>query len=109
MPSRSMDTVGQEKKFRTLSSPRGLQRSEGGLMPGNADRIILVYDADSGLGAMMLDVVKKLVGREDCALCEITYSPIGKRAAWSACEARLGVAVQELHRDQLPADWGIAR
>ena len=73
------------------------------------DRIILVYDADSGVAALLLDVCKKLFGREDCALCALTYSPVGKRRAWSACAKGLGVAVEELHRDRLPADWGIAR
>jgi hypothetical protein len=73
------------------------------------DRLILVYDADSGVGAMLLDVLKKAAGKEDCALCEITYSPVGKRGAWRQCERRLGVIVDELHRDQLPEAWGIAR
>jgi hypothetical protein len=76
-------------------------------MPVN--RVILVYNGDSGLAAMLLDAVKKAAGREDCALCEITYSPIGKRREWAACERRLGVAVEELHRDRLPREWGIAR
>lgn len=73
------------------------------------DRIILVYDGDSGLRAMLLDVVKKAVGQEDCALCEITYGPLGKRDAWRACEKRLGVVVDELHRDEVPADWKLSR
>ncbi len=73
------------------------------------ERIILVYDADSGLRAMLLDVLKKVTGREECALCEIAYSPIGKRRSWAACEARLGVPVEELHREKLPGAWGIAR
>jgi hypothetical protein len=72
------------------------------------DRIILVYNADSGLGALLIDVVKKAVGREDCALCEITYGALGKRAAWAACEKRLGVPVEALHRDELPPAWGVA-
>ena len=76
-------------------------------MPGPVDRIVLVYNADSGLGALLLDVIKKATGREDCSLCEITYSAVGKRQAWRACEARLGVPVEELHRDQLPPAWGI--
>jgi hypothetical protein len=76
---------------------------------GSLDRLILVYDGDSGLRAMLLDMVKKCAGREDCALCEITYSPLGQRSSFRACKARLGVAVEELHRDQLPADWGISR
>jgi hypothetical protein len=73
------------------------------------NRIILVYNGDSGLSAMLLDVIKKATGREDCALCEITYSPVGKRRAWAACEARLGVKVEEMHRDRLPASWGVQR
>ncbi|NUP11859.1 MAG: hypothetical protein HOW73_37915 [Polyangiaceae bacterium] len=73
------------------------------------DRVILVYDGDSGIQAMLLDVVKKAVGREDCALCEITYSPLGKRSGWSRCAAGLGVPVTEIHRDQVPPEWGIAR
>jgi hypothetical protein len=71
------------------------------------ERIILIYNGDSGLMPMVLDVLKKAVGREDCPLCEITYSPVGKRRAWVACAARLGVPVEEMHRDQLPAAWGI--
>jgi len=78
-------------------------------MPGSVSRVVLVYNGDSGLAAMLLDAVKKAAGREDCALCEITYSPVGKRGEWAACERRLGVAVEELHRDRLPAAWGISR
>jgi hypothetical protein len=73
------------------------------------DKIILVYNGDSGLGAILMDVLKKATGREDCALCEITYSPLGKRREWAACEQRLGVAVEALHRDRLPPEWGIGR
>ncbi|HLZ47067.1 MAG TPA: hypothetical protein VKR80_00275 [Candidatus Limnocylindria bacterium] len=73
------------------------------------DSLILVYDGDSGLRAMLLDVLKKAAGREDCPLCEITYTPLGKRREWKACEARLGLAIRELHRDQLPRDWKIPR
>ena len=77
-------------------------------MPAALNRVILVYNADSGLRALLLDVLKKAAGREECALCELTYGPLGKRRAWAACETRLGVAVEELHRDQLPPEWGIA-
>ena len=60
-------------------------------------------------GAVVLDVLKKAAGREDCALCELTYSPTGKRPARKACEARLGVAITELHRDRIPRDWNVQR
>ena len=72
------------------------------------DALILVYDGQSGVRSMLLDVVKKAVGREDCPLCAITYGPLGKRRAWTACEARLGIPIEELHRDELPSAWSIA-
>jgi hypothetical protein len=74
----------------------------------NPTELILVYDGRSGVRAMLLDVVKKAVGREECPLCEITYSPIGRRSSWNRCQARLGMPVTEMHRDELPADWGIS-
>jgi hypothetical protein len=73
------------------------------------DSLILVYDGDRGLRAMLLDVLKKATGREDCPLCEITYSPLGKRQEWKACEVRLDLTIRELHRDELPRDWRIRR
>jgi hypothetical protein len=73
------------------------------------ERLIFAYDADSGLRAMLVDVLKKAVGREDCPLCEITYGSLGKRRQWTECEARIGMAVEELHRDRIPEAWGIGR
>lgn len=73
------------------------------------DRIILVYDGDSGLAAMLLDAAKKALGREDCALCEMTHGPLGKRDAWRRCESDLGVIVDELHRNQVPEAWAVSR
>lgn len=73
------------------------------------DRVILVYDGSSGLRAMLVDVLKKSVGTEDCPLCEITHGPLGKRDAWRKCERRIGVIIEELHRDRLPQEWGLAQ
>jgi hypothetical protein len=73
------------------------------------DRVILVYDGHSGVRAMLLDVLRKAVGREDCPLCEITHGPLGKRDAWRRCERRLGVMVDALHRDQIPEAWSLSR
>lgn len=78
-------------------------------MTRRPESLILVFDADSGLRALVLDVLKKAAGREECALCEITYGPLGKRSGWKACERRLGLPVSELHRDELPPEWSIPR
>lgn len=89
--------------------PTALSLPRPGATHSRPDRVVLVYDGDSGLRAMLLDAVKKAAGREECALCEITYGPLGKRGEWRACETRLGVIVDELRRDQLPAEWGVER
>jgi hypothetical protein len=78
-------------------------------MSRTVNRLILVYNGDSGLRAMLLDALKKAVGREECSLCEMTYSSFGKRRSWVTCAARLGVPVEELHRDEIPPTWGISR
>lgn len=72
------------------------------------ESLVFVYDGASGLAAMALDVLKKLAGREECPLCEITYSPTGKRSTWRECERRLGMPVEEMHRDELPSSWGVS-
>lgn len=82
-------------------------RAAGAVVHSEPDRLILVFNAESGLRAMLLDVLKKAVGREDCALCEITYGPLGKRGDWKQCERALGLVVDEIHRDQIPPGWNL--
>ena len=77
-------------------------------MPSNPKKLILVYSGDSGLATMIVDVVKKSIGREDCPLCEITYTPVGKRASWVACTKRLDIEVEETHRDRVPPEWNLS-
>lgn len=80
-----------------------------GTPAGYPDRIILVYDGASGARAMVLDAVKKALGREDCARCAITHGALAKREAWRQCEARMGLKFDALHRDQLPEAWRLSR
>ena len=68
-------------------------------------RIILIYDGDSGLLPMVADVVKKTFGFEECPLCEITYSPLGKKGEWKNCEAKLPYPVEHKHRNEISTEW----
>lgn len=67
--------------------------------------IVLLYDADGGFVPMLADVVKKTFGFEECPLCEIVYSPVGKRGAWKQCEAKLPYPVEHKHRNEVPPAW----
>lgn len=48
------------------------------------DALVIVYNADEGLGAMLFDAVHKLVRPDTypCDLCAITYGPVSMRGAW---------------------------
>ncbi len=48
------------------------------------DALVIVYNADEGLGAMLFDAVHKLLRPETypCDLCAITYGPVSMRGAW---------------------------
>ena len=48
------------------------------------EALVIVYNADEGLGAMLFDAVHKLVRPDTypCDLCAITYGPVSMRGAW---------------------------
>jgi hypothetical protein len=70
-------------------------------------RLFFVYNSASGPFAMLADAVKKAAGIEECALCEITHGPLGKRGDWARCERGLGVPIEIVHRDEVPPAWKI--
>ena len=61
-----------------------------------------IYDADGSLAGELRYLVDKVLGRADCALCDLSHGwhPAGKRA-W---RQRQGAATQLtwLHRDEVP-------
>ncbi|MDD9938420.1 MAG: hypothetical protein OXT09_32725 [Myxococcales bacterium] len=65
--------------------------------------LLFIYNADSGALALLRDVALKLIGRGDCALCDLTHGPTGERTQWAACQRELPVPVELLHRDELDA------
>jgi hypothetical protein len=68
------------------------------------DRLLLVYDADAGRLAAVLDSARKLFALDACELCTITHGLTGERPSWSACKNDLGVPVAGLHRDELSGE-----
>jgi hypothetical protein len=70
-------------------------------MPRPVDRLLFVYNADSGTLNAILDSARKLLSADGCPLCSLTHSLAGERAAWTRCRESLGVAVDYVHRDEL--------
>ncbi|MEM7585673.1 MAG: hypothetical protein AAF560_19950 [Acidobacteriota bacterium] len=69
--------------------------------PRTIRRLILVYNADRGKLAAMLESARKLLGAAGCSLCQITHGLAGEKDAWQDCRTELGVAIDHLHRDEL--------
>ena len=73
------------------------------------NKIIFVYNADSGLINAMKDWAHKIVSPETyaCSLCALTYDNLGMRRPWREFIKELGYEVEFLHRDELDEQHGI--
>lgn len=63
--------------------------------------VVGIYNADGSLSGELRYVLAKLVGRSDCALCDITHgwNPRGK-PSWRAARRGCGFDVRVIHRDE---------
>lgn len=64
-------------------------------------RYLGVYDADGGLAGELRYVVGHLLGTAECALCDITHSPVRRKRAWDAMVAELDAPFDLRHRNEL--------
>lgn len=68
------------------------------------DRLIFVYNADSGLLGAVIDSARKLLAIKGCALCSITHAITGEKDEWKTCKEELGVPIDYVHRDNIPSE-----
>jgi hypothetical protein len=64
-------------------------------------RYLGVYDADGGLAGELRYVVGHLLGTAECALCDITHSPVRRKRSWDAMVAELDAPFDLRHRNEL--------
>jgi hypothetical protein len=60
-----------------------------------------IYNADGGLAGEVRYIVGHLLGTAECALCDITHSPVRRKPEWDRFVARLAVPFAVLHRNEL--------
>ncbi len=70
-------------------------------MPRKVDRLLFVYNADSGTLNAIVDSTKKLLSINGCPLCSLTHSLAGERSEWLSCKESIGIPVDYVHRDEL--------
>ena len=73
------------------------------------EKLIFVYNADSGLLNALKDWTHKIVSPETypCNLCALTYDNLGMRRSWRNFIEALEFDVEFLHRDELEEQYGI--
>ncbi len=64
-------------------------------------RIVGVYRADGGLRGELQYLAGHYFRGRSCSLCEITHSPLRRKAAWDAAVADLGIPFDLLHLNEL--------
>lgn len=65
------------------------------------DRLVFIYNADSGRWSAIVDSAKKLLTVNGCALCSITHGLSGEKSDWKTCRDELGVPIDYVHRDEV--------
>lgn len=73
-------------------------------MRKDIDRLLFVFNADSGAFNAFLDSAKKLLMINGCALCSITHGLTGEKSDWKHCKEELGVPIDYVHRDDVDED-----
>lgn len=73
------------------------------------DKLIFVYNAESGILNAMKDWAHKIVSPETygCSLCALTYDNLGMLRPWREFVKELGYEVEFLHRDELEEQYGV--
>ena len=65
-------------------------------------RLIGVYDADGTFRGEVAYWIGARLGRQHCALCDITHGAFRERSDWQACRSELPVPFETFHRNDLP-------
>ena len=73
-------------------------------MTENRGTLIGVYNADGGLAGELSYVFGHLIGIRSCSLCDISHSPIKKKASFKELEQHLledhGIIVRMVHLNE---------
>jgi hypothetical protein len=64
------------------------------------DALVIVYNADEGIGAALIDAAHKILRPDTyrCDLCAITYGAVSMRGAWKQWLAAQPFRVEFFHR-----------
>ncbi len=70
-------------------------------MDDSISRLIGVYRADGGLVGELRYLVGHYLRGQSCSLCDITHSPLRRKAAWDARVRALGIPFELVHLNEM--------
>lgn len=72
-----------------------------------AQKLIFVYNADSGLGNMLLDGVHKIMSPSTyaCSLCTLTFGAFSERSEWKKFREESAIEMDFLHKDEFTKQY----
>lgn len=70
-------------------------------------KLLFIYNANSGIGNMVLDVAHKLFRPETyaCNLCAITHNTFSENKTWKAFRLQSTIDMEFLHTDEFEAKY----
>jgi len=70
-------------------------------------KLIFVYNANSGIGNMILDGVHKIVspGTYKCNLCDITYGAFAENKVWKKFREGTTLEMEFLHKNEFQKQY----
>lgn len=74
----------------------------------NTDKLIFVYNADSGVFNLFADMAHKFFSPDtyNCRLCMLTHGHLGMQDRWKEYLATLAAQLIFLHRDEFYQQYG---
>ncbi len=70
-------------------------------------KLIFVYNADSGLGNLILDGAHKILSPNtyDCKLCELTFGAFKENSVWKKFRKTTDLRMEFLHKDEFEKQY----
>lgn len=67
-----------------------------------AQKLIFIYNADSGLGNMLMDGAHKIFSPStyECSLCSLTFGAFTEKKAWKKFRVEGTLEMEFLHKDE---------
>ena len=77
------------------------------MIDNNLQKLIFIYNADSGLGNLILDGAHKILSPRtyDCKLCELTFGAFTEHSIWKKFRTDSDLDMEFLHKDEFKKQY----